>query len=145
MHLGRNIARIRELKGMKQEALADQLGVTQQMVSKIEQSENIEDEKLDEIAQAIGVTPEAIKKFDEDAAVNIITNAFHDNSVSNGIIVYNPTFNPIDKIMEQASKIETLYQELLKSERDKITVLTSANKAVLKLAEEVKKLKNGKE
>ena len=56
---------------------------------------------------------------------------------------YNYNFNPIDKIMEQASKIEELYKELLKSERDKIEVLTNSNKAVMDLAEEVKRLKKG--
>jgi hypothetical protein len=47
----------------------------------------------------------------------------------------------MDKIVEQASKIEELYKELLKSERDKIEVLANANKAVMDLAEEVRKLK----
>jgi hypothetical protein len=50
----------------------------------------------------------------------------------------------MDKIVEQAAKIEELYKELLKSERDKIEVLTKANKAVMDLAEEVKKLVEGK-
>ena len=40
-HIGRKISRIRELRGMKQEALAAALGVSQQAVSTIENSENI--------------------------------------------------------------------------------------------------------
>ncbi len=32
-HIGRNISRIRELRGMKQEALAISIGVSQQSVS----------------------------------------------------------------------------------------------------------------
>ena len=51
-HIGRNISRIRELKGIKQEALAFEIGVSQQSVSNIEASENIDDEKLIEIANA---------------------------------------------------------------------------------------------
>lgn len=35
-HIGRNISRIRELRGMKQEALAIAIGVSQQSVSNIE-------------------------------------------------------------------------------------------------------------
>lgn len=54
---------------------------------------------------------------------------------------YNNNFNPIDKIMEQSTKIEELYKELLQSERDKIDILTKANKNVLELAEEVRKMK----
>ena len=45
-HIGRNISRIRELRDMKQEALAQALGTNQQAVSAIENSESIDEEKL---------------------------------------------------------------------------------------------------
>ena len=57
-HIGRKISRIRELRGMKQEALAAELGMSQQSVSHLEQSESIEDEKLEKVAKALGVTKE---------------------------------------------------------------------------------------
>ena len=38
-HIGRNISRIRELREMKQEALANAIGVSQQTISNIENSE----------------------------------------------------------------------------------------------------------
>jgi transcriptional regulator with XRE-family HTH domain len=41
LHIGRKISKIRELRGMKQEYLAAELGISQQMVSKIEQSGDI--------------------------------------------------------------------------------------------------------
>ena len=37
VHQGRNVKRIREILGVKQEALASDLGLTQQAVSQIEQ------------------------------------------------------------------------------------------------------------
>jgi transcriptional regulator with XRE-family HTH domain len=46
-HIGRKISRIRELRGMKQEALAQALGVSQQTVSNIENSESVEDHLLE--------------------------------------------------------------------------------------------------
>ena len=46
-HIGRKIARIRELRGMKQETLAEELGISQQSVSSLEKSETLEDEKLE--------------------------------------------------------------------------------------------------
>ena len=55
-HIGRKISRIRELRGMKQETLAEELGISQQSVSQMEQSENLEDEKLDKVAKALGVS-----------------------------------------------------------------------------------------
>jgi len=46
LHIGRKISRIRELRGMKQEALAAELGISQQAVSKIEQSADVDGEAL---------------------------------------------------------------------------------------------------
>ncbi len=126
VHIGKNIARIRELKGMKQETLAEELGISQQAVSQLEQKETMDKEKLEEVAQALGVTPEAIKAFNEEAAITIInSNAFHDNSSNNwSVSGYNqPTFNPLDKIIEQSAKIEELYKALLKSEQEKNALL----------------------
>jgi transcriptional regulator with XRE-family HTH domain len=110
-HLGKKISRIRELRGMKQETLAEQLGISQQAVSKIEQSENVEDLMLDRIAKALGVTAGTIKSFNEEVAINIFSNTYHDNSAS-----VHYSFNPIEKVVE-------LYDALLKSEREKIALL----------------------
>ncbi len=132
VHLGKNIARIRELRGIKQETLAAELGISQQAVSQLEQKEMMDKEKLEEVAQALGVTPEAIKAFNEEAAITIInSNAFHDNSSNNcsgsgfsgSGYNYQPTFNPLDKIIEQSAKIEELYKALLKSEQEKNALL----------------------
>ena len=69
-HIGRNISRIRELRGMKQEALAIAIGISQQSVSNIEGSETVEEEKLTEVAKALGVSVDAIKNFSEEAMIN---------------------------------------------------------------------------
>jgi len=45
-HIGRNISRIRELKDMKQEALAQAIGTNQQAISAIENSETVDEKKL---------------------------------------------------------------------------------------------------
>ena len=110
-HIGRNISRIRELRGMKQEALAFAIGVTQQTVSNIEGSETIEEEKLDAIAEVLGVSAEAIKNYSDEAVFNIIGNTVnnHDNAA---LFQYHPTFNPIDKLIE-------LYERLVQAEKDK--------------------------
>ncbi|MDN3675509.1 helix-turn-helix transcriptional regulator [Flavobacterium branchiarum] len=110
-HIGRNISRIRELKGMKQEALAIAIGTTQQSVSNIEGSEMVDDEKLQAIAEALGVSAEAIKNFSEEAVLNIIGNTLNDNSVINGN-AYNCNFNPLDKVIE-------LYERLVLAEKEK--------------------------
>jgi transcriptional regulator with XRE-family HTH domain len=119
IHQGRNVKRFREMLGIKQEGLALELGDdwNQRKISLLEQKEVIEPEILEQIAKALKVSPEAIKNFDEEAAINIISNTFtsHDTSTLNAI---NPncTFNPIDKIVE-------LYEALVKSEREKIELM----------------------
>lgn len=116
-HIGRKISRIRELRDMKQEALAAALGISQQAVSNIENSETVEDAKLEEIAKALGVTVEGIKNFNEETVLNIISNTFtsNDSSTINAINV-QPTFNPMDKVVE-------LYERLLQAEKDRVTYL----------------------
>jgi transcriptional regulator with XRE-family HTH domain len=116
-HIGRKIGRIRELRGMKQEALASALGITQQAVSVIEKSETIEDERLAEVANALGVTIEALKNFSEEAVFNNTQNNYEGSVIHNGPTVnYNCTFNPLDKVVE-------LYERLLQAEKDKIAYL----------------------
>jgi transcriptional regulator with XRE-family HTH domain len=124
-HLGRKISRLRELRGMKQETLAEQLGISQQAVSKIEQSENVEEHTLERIAKALSVTPATIKNFSEEAVINNIQNNYEgsNNTGPNGGNNHQCTFNPLDKYIEVVEKNEKLYEALLKSEREKIALL----------------------
>ncbi|MFZ0596441.1 MAG: helix-turn-helix transcriptional regulator [Flavobacterium sp.] len=123
-HIGRQISRIRELRDMKQEALAQALGISQQTISAIENSETIEEDRLIEVAKALGVTVEAIKSFSEENMISYF-NSFHDHSINNGqnaaYPVYN--FNPLDKLIETFHEKEKLYERLLQSEKDKIEYL----------------------
>lgn len=114
-HIGRKISRIRELRDMKQEALAQALGTTQQTVSIIENSETIDDEKLQAIAEILGVSVEGIKNFSEEAVLNIIGNTInnHDNASS---FNYSCSFNPLDKVVE-------LYERLVLAEKEKVEYL----------------------
>jgi hypothetical protein len=102
--------------GIKQEGLAFQLGEdwNQRKISLLEQKEVIESDLLEQVAKALKVPSEAIKNFDEEAAINVIGNNYHDHSTSN--VNYHCTFNPIDKIIE-------LYEALVKSEKEKVALL----------------------
>jgi transcriptional regulator with XRE-family HTH domain len=120
-HIGRNISRIRELRDMKQEALAYAIGVSQQTISSIEGSETVDEEKLKAIAKALGVPAEVIKNFSEEAVFNIIGNTYHNDSSS--IKNNNCTFNPLDKLIEAFDKNEKLYERLVEAEREKVALL----------------------
>lgn len=117
-HIGRKISRIRELKDMKQEALAQALGTNQQAISAMENSETIDDAKLAEVAKALGVSAEAIKNFTEENMISYFNN-FYDNSCNgaNGMFHANYcSFNPLDKVIE-------LYERMLQAEKEKVEYL----------------------
>ncbi len=120
-HIGRKISRIRELRNMKQEALALELGVSQQTVSAMENKDTIERDLLEQVAKILGVTPEAIENFSEEAVLNIIGNTYNvDNSSA---VNYGCTFNPIDKLVESYEEIKSLYERLLAAEKSKVEYL----------------------
>jgi len=122
-HIGRKISRIRELRGIKQETLASELGVSQQSVSRMEQSEVLEDDVLENIAKILGVTTDAIKNFSDEAVVNYF-NTFN-QSVSSSNFGHNNTctFNPLDKLMELVEENKKLYERLLLAEKEKNELL----------------------
>ncbi|WP_202701961.1 helix-turn-helix domain-containing protein [Flavobacterium sp. UGB4466] len=114
-HIGRNISRIRELKGMKPEALAIAIGVSQQSVSNLKASETIEAAKLAEIAKVLGVTVEAIENFSEENVINYF-NTFHESVTGSFITNNSCNFNPLDKVVE-------LYERLVLAEKEKVEYL----------------------
>ena len=78
IHIGRKIERIRRLRGMTQTDLGNLLGITKQAVSKMEQTEKLEDEKLKQVATALGVTEDGLKKFTEENVL-YYTNNFYES------------------------------------------------------------------
>jgi transcriptional regulator with XRE-family HTH domain len=80
VHEGRNIKRFREMLGIKQETLAQELGEdwTQSKVSHLEIKESIDPAILEQVAKVLKVPVEAIKNFDESAAISIVANNFTD-------------------------------------------------------------------
>ncbi|MCH7407578.1 helix-turn-helix domain-containing protein [Belliella aquatica] len=126
IHHGRNIKRFREMMGIKQEVLAFELGEdwTQKKVSLLEQKEEIEEELLRQVAEVLKIPAEAIKNFNEEKAVNIISNSFTSHDNATGLIYNNnPTFNPIDKLIEVFEENKKLYERLLESEKEKVELL----------------------
>ncbi len=120
LSLGQKVERIRMFRGFKQEYLASKLGVSQQTVSKIEQQEEIEEDLLRQIAEALGVTPEVIRNFDDDKITYHINNVYdvHDFEIKDNGNFIAQQVNPIEKIAE-------LYERLLQSEREKLELLKS--------------------
>ena len=113
VHHGNNVKRLRDILGIKQEIMAQQLGLSQQTVSKLEQKEHIDDETLKKISKVLNIPVEAIKNFNDEATKTYIINTFNNDTLTNCHLgCGNCTFNPMDKIVE-------LYERLLEMERQK--------------------------
>jgi transcriptional regulator with XRE-family HTH domain len=104
--------------GIKQEILAENIGLSQQTVSRLEGQETIEDEVLEKIATVLNTTAEVLRNFDEETAINIVSNTFQEGSFVGNVSNYNPTFNPIDKIVELYEQQIELYKQILKEKTE---------------------------
>jgi len=122
IHQGRNVKRFREMLGIKQEALAFDLGEdwNQKKISMLEQKEVVEEALLQKISEVMRIPVEAFQNFDEEAAINIISNTFnnHDHSSPQFASVINnsPSFHPLDKMIE-------LYERMLQQQKEMIEKL----------------------
>jgi len=120
IHHGRNVKRIREILGIKQDVLATSLGLSQQAISQLERKDVLDTNTLEKVSKALGVSEEAIKNFSDDAAVNIVSSTLHH---TNGIVNYFPSFNLADKWLEAIEENKNLYERLLQAEREKNELL----------------------
>ncbi len=125
IHEGRNIKRFRELFNLKQEGLAWELGEdwNQQRVSLLEQKEVIEESILKQVSAVLKIPVEAIRNFDEEQVLSIVSNTFSDfkdNAVAAPVAMnYQCTFNPIDKLLQLHEEKIALYERMLK-EKDQM-------------------------
>ncbi|WP_186757821.1 helix-turn-helix domain-containing protein [Echinicola salinicaeni] len=122
IHQGRNIKRFREMLGIKQDALAHELGDdwSQKKISLLEQKETIEEDILRQVSDILHIPVEAFQNFDEEQAVNIISNTFNDRAFENAF-ANNCTFNinPIEEMKKLHEEKIALYERMLK-EKDEM-------------------------
>ena len=107
------------MMGLKQEALAFEMGDdwNQKKISSLEQKDSIEPAILQQVSAVLKVPVEAFQNFDEEQAVNLISNnASFENCQQPAFFNSQPTFNPMDKIVE-------LYERLLKEKEEMIKSL----------------------
>ncbi|WP_233756656.1 helix-turn-helix transcriptional regulator [Algoriphagus sp. AGSA1] len=138
IHVGNNVQRFREMLGIKQYSLAESCNWSQQQMSKLENSETIEDETLEIIAKELGVTSEFIKNFDPDKAVcNIQSNITYNDHAVNSSQHNRPHIehHPVDQMVK-------LLEKYLQDDQKKTAQIESLTKTVMDLAEEVKRMKS---
>lgn len=120
IHQGRNIKRFREMLGIKQEALAHELGDdwSQKKISLLEQKETVEASILAQVSEILKIPVEAFQNFDDEQAVYNISCNFSGNSVNNnGLNIQN--INPVEKLIQLHEEKIALYERMLK-EKDEM-------------------------
>jgi transcriptional regulator with XRE-family HTH domain len=120
IHEGRNLKRFREMLGIKQDFLAFELGEdwNQQKISLLEQREKIDSNLLEQVAAILKIPAEAIRNFDEEQAINVISNTFHDGAfIGSKEITYHN--NPLAEIRKLHEEKMELYERMLK-EKDEM-------------------------
>lgn len=132
VHQGVNVRKVRQIMGLKQEVLAEKLGITQPIVSRIENRRVIEPDTLMKIANILNVPIKILQELDENPQSVTIENNTYDFENSHnysGIIDNDNDFDdnrqihPLDKIMELNKQTSDLYERMLTLEKEKSTLL----------------------
>ncbi|MCR6641096.1 MAG: helix-turn-helix domain-containing protein [Sporocytophaga sp.] len=120
--LGVKIRKLRELKGFKQENMAELLGVSQSSYSKMESDEmEISKERLEQISKILGLSVQDIMSFDEHMFFNQM------NSHSSG---YNNNQHGTGYTINQYGMHDNerkLYEEKIKMLEEKNRLLEELN------------------
>lgn len=144
IHQGKNVKRFREMLGIRQEGLADQLGPewNQKRISLIEAREVVEPNLLKAIAEVLKIPVQVLENFDEQAAINYFntfTHSIYAHEVGTVNNTHAPNLDPVNALVEVMKELKTiygenrelhaknevLYESLLHLEREKIAVLQS--------------------
>lgn len=136
IHQGHNIKRFRAWAGIKQQALAIDLGDdwNQKKVSRLEEKEEVDADLLEKISKILNVPMETLETYEpENGVVNIQNN--YENSNNSGDNFPGSTINnvnPLEKLMEAFEEIKrlneenkTLYERMLKEKDEEIARLHS--------------------
>ncbi|MEN9511356.1 MAG: hypothetical protein RLZZ370_1175 [Bacteroidota bacterium] len=105
--LGDKVKRIREMKGMKQESVARELGLSTGGYGRIERGEtSLSLDRLEKIARALDVSAMDILRYDDSIVYNINT---MNSSAPNGI-VHNYTLNEEERrlLVDQIKTLNNL-------------------------------------
>jgi transcriptional regulator with XRE-family HTH domain len=110
--IGTKIRKIRELKNLKQEHMADKLGISTVTYGKIERDEaDVSHERLEQIAKVFDISVQDILGFDEKQVLNFISN-------NHSAVGPNSIYNNFPEEMKK------LYEDKIKLLEDKVEYLS---------------------
>ena len=109
--LGNRIRRIRELRNVTQEYMAQRLGISQSNYARMESNEvSIPEGRLLQIAEILETTTEAIRKFDDELIFNI-TQGDHSSAGQNVTVNHYHISPELQKLYED--KIRLLEEKIV--------------------------------
>jgi transcriptional regulator with XRE-family HTH domain len=129
MEIGDKIRKVRELKGYKQEYVAEKLGMSVTAYGNIERNESsISLERLQEIAEVLEVTVQDILNIPEQFNVHAITNSKN--------VGFNATFNDNragtdEEIQAYKKTIEVLEQEVEYLRKQNLQLMEMLNSKII--------------
>lgn len=107
-------------KGIKQEALASDLGMSQQNISRLESQKVLDDLMLERIAKVLQVPVEELKTLEEPSNIFIEKNNTY---TENGTVNDNENIlggeNSVTSNIHPLEKIVELYERLLQNSQEK--------------------------
>lgn len=118
--IGTKIRKLRELKGFKQEFMADQLGISVGAYSKLERDEtDVSHERLQQIAKVFDLSVADILSFDEKMVFNFINS--QNPSGGNNQPVYNYYISDNEKkLYEEKIRLLEEMNDYLKKEVERL-------------------------
>lgn len=126
-HHGKNLKRIRTLKGIDLSSLAKKMNMSEQDLSSIEEKEHIEKELLIQLAKALGVPTEVLETFFNDNPMCHFENFNNNDQAVNNFMYYNNNnnyyYNHMDSVKELYERIIKTKEELIKLEKEKYLAL----------------------
>jgi transcriptional regulator with XRE-family HTH domain len=119
LKIGHKIKKLRELKNLTQEHMAQFIGISQGAYSRMELGETeITYTKLERISEELGMKPEEVIAFNESMVFNVMN-----NQTGNGLVINNKQLSDTERTMyeqqinllkEENAYLKTVINGLLK-------------------------------
>lgn len=115
LRIGQKIKKLRELKNLTQEHMAEVIGLSQSAYSRIELGDTeVTYSKLERISQELGMRPEEVIAFNESMVFNVMH-----NQTGNGLVIQNSDLErqlfeqQIALLKEENAHLKTIIEKLL--------------------------------
>lgn len=136
-HLGLNVRHIRDMLCIKQQTLADKMGISQQSISNIENKAHIEKKTLEKIAIALEVPVALIENLNLDEVIYNIQNNYDAENAYQMKSQNNNTTNSLDILKYTIQQHQKLYEKMLQEKAEEIKVLKNQIKILEKETKEL--------